>query len=101
MAESLEPSYDPEQTIVVWNFPEDVGEDELTIHFEKKKNGGGDVAKVVVDGSVAFVIFDLPEGQRFLYSILNRILKRLFEYRHASYFMFRFHLVLSQTANVI
>ena len=62
MAESLEPSYDPERTIVVWNFPEDVGEDELTAHFQKEKSGGGDV-EVVVDGSVAFVIFDSPEGQ--------------------------------------
>ena len=66
MAESLEPSYDLERTIVVWNFPKDVGEDELTIHFQKEKNGGGDVDEAVVDGSVAFVIFDLPEGQRFL-----------------------------------
>ena len=67
MAEFLEPSYGPERTIVVWNFPEDVGEDELTIHFQKKKNGGGDVDEVVVDGTVAFVIFDFPEGQSALY----------------------------------
>ena len=66
MAESLEPSYDLERTIVVSNFPEDVGEDELTIHFQKEKNGGGDVDEVVVDGSVAFVIFDSPEGQNAL-----------------------------------
>ena len=57
-----ERTYDPERTIVVSNFPADVGEDELTIHFQKEKNGGGDVDDVMVDGSVAFVIFDLPEG---------------------------------------
>ena len=70
MAESLERSYDPELTIVVSNFP--VGEDELTIHFQKERNGGGDVDEVVVDGNVAFVIFDLPEGlERFIIKYLN------------------------------
>ena len=62
MAESSKHSYDSELTIVVSNFPEDVGEDELTIHFQKEKNGGGDVDEVVVDGNIAFIIFDLPEG---------------------------------------
>ena len=66
MAESSKHSYDSELTIVVSNFPEDVGEDELTIHFQKEKNGGGDVDEVVVDGNIAFVIFDLPEGWRVL-----------------------------------
>ena len=57
-----EHSHDPRRSVVVSNFPPDVGEDELTIHFQKPKNGGGDVDKVVVDGNVAFVIFDSPEG---------------------------------------
>ena len=71
MAESLEPSNDRERTIVVSNFPEDVGEDKLMIHFKKEKNGGGDVNEVVMDGRVAFVIFDLPEGQSALYYLIN------------------------------
>ena len=57
----IEP-FDSKRTVVVSNFPAGVGEDELTIHFQKEKNGGGDVDKVVMDGSVAFVIFDFPEG---------------------------------------
>ena len=65
MAESLltlEPGYDLDRAIAVSNFPEEVGEDELTIHSQKEKNGGGDVDEVVGDGSVAFGIFDSPEG---------------------------------------
>ena len=59
----------PERTVVVWNFPADVGEDELTIHFQEKKNGGGDIDNVVADESLAFVIFDSPEGlERFIVS---------------------------------
>ena len=62
MAEFSEQDYDPKQTVVVSNFPADIEEDELTIHFQKEKNGGGDVDEVVVDGRVAFVVFDSPEG---------------------------------------
>ena len=52
----------PERTVVAWNFPADVGEDELRIHFQEKKNGGGDIDYIVADESLAFVIFDSPEG---------------------------------------
>lgn len=69
MAESSGYSYDPKRTIVVSNFPAEVGEDELTIHFQKEKNSGGDVDEVVIDGNIAFVIFDLPEGLVCLYHI--------------------------------
>ena len=62
MAESSKQSFDPKRMVVVSNLSADVGVEELTIHFQKKKNGGGDVDGVVVDGNVAFVIFDLPEG---------------------------------------
>ena len=55
-------SFDAERTVAVLNFPSHVGEDELTIHFQKAKNGGGDVDDVVIHGSVAFVVFDVPEG---------------------------------------
>ena len=54
--------FESSRTVVVSNFPANVGEDELTIHFQKEKNGGGDVDEVVVDGCVAFVVFDFPEG---------------------------------------
>ena len=64
MAESSGHAYfaNPERTVVVSNFPAGVGEDELKIHFQKKKNGGGDVCEVVIYGNIAFVIFDSPEG---------------------------------------
>ena len=68
----IEP-FDSKRTVVVSNFPVDVGEDELTIHFQKEKNGGGDVDKVVMDGSVAFVIFDFPEGLESFTCMLNII----------------------------
>ena len=69
MAESLEQGYDPEKTVVVSNFPADIGEEELTIHFQKEKNGGGDVGEAMVDGSVAFVVFDFPEGLEHFYKL--------------------------------
>ena len=62
MAGVSEPSFDAERTVVVQNFPSNVGEDELTIHFQKEKHGGGDVDEVEIDGSVAFVTFDMPGG---------------------------------------
>ena len=60
-------SLDTKRTVVVSNFPADVGEEELTVHFQKEKNGGGDVDEIVVDGNIAFVIVDYPEGlKRFI-----------------------------------
>ena len=69
MAEFLEQGYDPKQIVVVSNFPANVEEDELMIHFQKEKNGGGDVDEAMVDGSVAFVIFDFPEGLEHFYKL--------------------------------
>ena len=62
MAEVSEQSFDAERTVVVLNFPSNIGEDELTIHFQKAKHGGGDVDDVVLHGSVAFVTFDMSQG---------------------------------------
>ena len=61
MAGVSEQSFDAERTVVVLNFSSDIAEDELTIHFQKAKHGGGDVDDVVIHGSVAFVTFDIPE----------------------------------------
>ena len=65
MAGLPEQSFNAERTVVVSNCPSDVGEDELTIYFQKKNNGGGEVDKIVLHGNVAFVIFELPEGSEF------------------------------------
>jgi hypothetical protein len=67
MAGLSEPSFDAERTVVILNFPSNVGEDELTIHFQKERNGGGDVDDVVLLGSVAFVTFDSREGLSILF----------------------------------
>jgi hypothetical protein len=74
MAGLSEQSIDLKRTIVVLNFPSNVGEDELTIHFQKERNDGGDVDDVVLDGSVAFVTFDMSEGlEYFIYIPLNNV----------------------------
>jgi hypothetical protein len=74
MAELSEQSIDPKRTVVVLNSPSNVGEDELTIHFQKESNGGGDVDDVVVDASVAFVTFDMSEGlNSFIYILSNNV----------------------------
>ena len=86
MAESSEHghSYISQRTVVISNFPADVGVEELTIHFQKEKNGGGDVEDVLVEGNVAFVIFDLPEGlECFIVKYLDRF-KCLFVAKAAS-----------------
>ena len=62
MAGLRERSCDAKRTVVVSNYPPDVGEEELTIHFQQEKYGGGDVDEVMVEGNVAFVTFDLQEG---------------------------------------
>ena len=65
MAGLSQPSFDPERTIVVLNVPSTLGDDDLTIHFQTPKHGGGDVDDVIVgDGNVAFVTFDSAEGLR-------------------------------------
>ena len=62
MAGVSEQSFDAERTVVVLNFPSTVGEDELTIHFQKEKHGGGDVDEVTFREDVAFLTFDMSEG---------------------------------------
>jgi hypothetical protein len=74
MAGLSEQSIDPKRTVVVLNFPSNVGEDELTFHFQKERNGDGVVDDVVLDGSVAFVTFDISEGlDSFIYIPSNNV----------------------------
>ena len=55
---------DESRTIVVLNVPSDVNEDDLEIHFQMTRNGGGDVEKIEFnsDRNLAFVTFDEAEG---------------------------------------
>ncbi len=75
MAGVSEQSFDAERTVVVLNFPSNVGEDELTIHFQKVKHGGGDVDEVTFseDGSLAFVTFDMPEGLEYFILFISLV----------------------------
>jgi hypothetical protein len=74
MAGLSEQSIDPKRTVVVLNSPSNVGEDELTIHSQKERNGGGNIDDVVVDGSASFVSFDMPEGlSSFIYVPSNNV----------------------------
>ena len=83
MAGLSEQSIDPKRTVVVLNVPSNVGEDELTIHLQKERNGGGDVDDVVLDGTVAFVTFDMPEGLNSFISIPSNVCmcKQIFWFR--------------------
>ena len=71
MAGISQANFDPERTVVVLNVPSNLGDDDLTIHFQKPKHGGGDVDEVVVEGNVAFVTFDSAEGLRPLMYFLS------------------------------
>ena len=51
-----------ERTVVVSDLPEGATENNVFIHFQKRKNGGGEVEKVtVLPGNEAIVLFQDPE----------------------------------------
>ncbi len=51
------------RTIVVSDLPEGATENSVCIHFQKKKNGGGEVEKVaLLPENTALVVFQDPEG---------------------------------------
>ena len=65
-----------QRSLVVQNLPQKVTKQEITIHFQKIKNGGGDVDKVTMIGeNIAVVTFDEREGKydwfNLSYFILN------------------------------
>ena len=49
---------EPDKCVIVSNFPPDTTEEELTIHFQKSKHGGGDIKSLFVDKEIALVVFD-------------------------------------------
>ena len=53
-------------TILVSNLPEGLTENNIHIHFQKEKNGGGDVQEVILflGNKQALVVFEDPEGER-------------------------------------
>ena len=51
------------RTVLVSDLPEEVTENNVCIHFQKKKNGGGEVEKVeMLGGGKARIIFEESEG---------------------------------------
>ena len=62
--ESEKENVEKSRTILVSNLPDGVTEGDVHIHFQKKKNGGGEVEKVTVlpEGNTALVVFEDPEG---------------------------------------
>ena len=52
------------RTVSVSGLPDGVTENTVIIHFQKKKNGGGEVEKVQMLGEgKAIVVFEVPEGR--------------------------------------
>ena len=51
------------KTILVSGLPEESTESSVHIHFQKKKNGGGEIEKVELVGQgKAIVVFEDPQG---------------------------------------
>ena len=64
--------FDAKRTVVVLNLPSYIDEEEVTIHFQTAKHGGGDVAEIKFDqdgshGIIALVIFHAHEGLKLHY----------------------------------
>ena len=62
--ESERENSEKSRTIFVSGLPEGVTESDVRIHFQKKKNGGGEVKQVTVlpERNTALVVFEDPEG---------------------------------------
>ena len=78
------------RSVVVTGFRAHTTPEELIIHFQRRKNGGGDIEKIILSKKgTAVITFDSPEGERnnelLLYIELNSVLTRtastsLFDY---------------------
>ena len=57
-------STDKSRTVLVSDLPEGASESDVHIHFQKNRNGGGEVEKVVLlqEKNKALVVFEDPEG---------------------------------------
>jgi hypothetical protein len=61
-------------TVLVSGLPEGATENALHIHFQKKKNGGGEVKEVkLLQGKKAIVVFEDIEGSVFSYYPIKRL----------------------------
>ena len=57
-------SIDKSRTVSVSDLPEEASESDVHIHFQKNRNGGGEVKKVVLlqEENKALVVFEDPQG---------------------------------------
>ena len=70
-SENNESSGKKESTVMISGLPEGSTEKSVHIHFQKKKNGGGDIQKVAMLGEgKARVTFEDPEGRFYCISYL-------------------------------
>lgn len=54
------------RSISVSGFPKETTANELVIHFQKRKHGGGDIECIhITDKGVAVIVFDEPAGIEF------------------------------------
>lgn len=55
-----------ERSILVSDLPRDVSENEIIIHFQCRRNGGGDVERIICEEKKcsAVVVFAETEGKR-------------------------------------
>ena len=52
-----------DRSISVSGFPKETTANELVIHFQKRKHGGGDIECIhITDKGVAVIVFDEPTG---------------------------------------
>lgn len=58
--------------ILVYGLPEGTRENEVEIHFQKKKNGGGDIGRItLLNEGKASVLFKEPKGWLNWFNISN------------------------------
>lgn len=60
------------RSVIVTGFPAHTKSEDLIIHFQRQKNGGGDIEKIILSKKrTAVITFDEPEGERNYYYILS------------------------------
>ena len=53
-------------SVYVTGYKPTTKEEDLIIHFQKRRNGGGEVDSVIIGKRGAAVIFEKPEGKMFM-----------------------------------
>lgn len=60
------------RSVIATGFPAHTKSGDLIIHFQRWKNGGGDIEKIILSKKgTAVITFDEPEGEKNYYYILS------------------------------